>query len=109
MKQRIEVFPVEYATECDEINGDAYETWIEFLDWHIVIAIKDGEDSVAEEEITIIKKQGGAVTADFFAYSDNKHELIKPTGMNLYQVMNLLLTNYKRIHDEVFVEEGSDK
>ena len=95
MKQLIEVINTEHYVETEEENGDAFEVWIEFLDWHIVLSLKDGDDSIANEEITIVAKQYGDVTADFFAYSGGKNTAVMPTGMNLYQVMNLLLTNYK--------------
>lgn len=95
MKQLIEVVNTEYCVDTEEENGDAFEVWVEFLDWHIVLSLKDGDDSIADEEISIIKKQCGNVTKDFFAYSGGKNTAVLPTGMNLYQVMDLLLTNYK--------------
>jgi len=101
MYQLIEVVDLDYYNEDENICMDAKEVWIDFLDWHIVISVKDGEHSVAPEEITIIAKQGGEQTKDFFVYKNMNGGTIpiKPNGMNLYQVMDLLLTNFKKTQE----------
>ena len=97
MKEIIEVIDLDSYEEGYGGSIDSKEVWIEFLDWHIVIAVKDGDDSKAKEEILIIAKNGGESTADFFMFKNgNTKQCIKPNGMNLYQVMDLLITNYKK-------------
>jgi hypothetical protein len=95
----IEVVDLDYYNEDENICLDAKEVWIDFLDWHIVISVRDGQGSDAPEEITIIAKMGGDKTEDFFVYKNdnNKKKIpIAPTGMNLFQIMDLLKTNYQK-------------
>ena len=97
MKEMIEVVDLDYYEEGQGQDSDSKEVWIEFLDWHIVVAVKDGQDSLAKEEISVIAKQGGDSTKDFFMCKDGDDKRhIKSTGYNLYQTMDLLITNYKK-------------
>ena len=98
MHKIIEVVDLDYYQEDENLLLDAKEVWIDFLDWHVVISVRDGEGSQAPEEITIIAKVGGDQTKDFFVYKNKGGATIpiKPTGMNLFQVMDLLATNYRK-------------
>lgn len=85
---------IEVEWVCDEDNpreGLGYEIHIPIWNWLIVVNVKDGEDSTALNDITIFDKNSEDVTETFLMFKDNYK--INPTGINLFQIMDVLRTN----------------
>lgn len=75
------------------IDAGGFEIKIPYHDWLIFIDVKD-EDG-GKSDICICNKNGIDITEEFLQFHSDTFE-IKPTGINLYQVMDLLKTNLKR-------------
>ena len=78
----------------DSDNGGGYEICIPFLKWTIIVLVKWSEDSNTSEDIVIYDSNGHDVTEDFLMFKTSP--TIRPTGINLFQVMDLLKTNLRK-------------
>jgi hypothetical protein len=82
---------VEHRREYDE---GSFMIEIPFLKWVIEIAVsEDGTRGI--EDIMIFDSKDNDVTEDFLAFQ-SLNNTIKPTGINLFQIMDLLKTNLKK-------------
>ena len=71
-----------------------YEILIPFHRWTISIYVKDGDDSMAVEDIRIEDSQGREVTDRYMIFKSDAP--LRSTGLNLYQTMDLLTTNLSK-------------
>lgn len=84
----------------DEGDEEGFEIWMTFLDWELCISV--GGDDVQPkgmyDGITIYDGSSRKdVTTDFLAFHNNSNgQLIKPTAPNIYSVLDVLKTNYKK-------------
>jgi len=78
----------------DSYGDDAsYEIIIPYHKWIIYIDVKEGENG--KSDICICDSHGIDITEEFLQFHDDAFH-IKPTGTNLYQVMDLLKANLKQ-------------
>ena len=97
---------IEVIWLVDDHNPDGYghEVWLDFLKWHICLACgDDGGDGyqLMKDELKIFERDSGKdVTAEFFIFKDADTP-IQPTGSNLFQVMDVLKTNYKKEKERI--------
>ena len=75
-----------------EVSG--YEIRIPFYDWDIIISVKDFESIPATEDIQICDADGTDITEKYLMFKGVDMD-INPTGKNLYQIMDILMTNLK--------------
>lgn len=76
-----------------DLDGTGFEIKIPYHEWIIFIDVKDGDDGAAD--IAICDSHGIDITEEFLQFHTEAFN-IKPTGINLYQVMDLLKANLKR-------------
>jgi hypothetical protein len=82
-------------TTDDHGNVVGHDMWIDFLNWDIQVSVMESHN---EEDITIFDHATGEDVTEEFCAFDDRNELGKiiPSGQNLYQLMNLLRTNYEK-------------
>jgi len=84
---------VDFVGDSAVADNVGYEIIIPFYLWLIVVSVKEVKGNKAQEDIAIFDKSGADVTEDYFMFKETA--TIRPTGLNLYNVFDILRTNLK--------------
>ena len=75
-------------------NTTGHILTIHFHKWILEVNLKDNDKSKFIEDITIYDANGADVTEEYLIFN-NKAMYIRPTGINLYYIMDTLMSNLK--------------
>jgi len=90
---------VDWICEASNEEGYGYDVIIPFHKWKIIVSVPDGEESKVIKDIVIFDTNNKDITEDFLVFPPSVGTM-RPTGINLFQIMDLLITNLRKEQEE---------